>query len=353
MDTATLGNVLHEFGINIDSVNIQPIQQGLINHTWKITAGKNEYILQRVNDQVFKKPEEIAQNILKIWEYLQKNKPDYFFVSTLNTVDGSSLFYKKELGYFRIFSFVKDSHTKQIVLSTEQAFEAASQFGRFTYSLKGFDADKLNITIPDFHNLTLRYNQFLDELKNGNQKRIKESANLIKQIIQYSFIVEQYEKIKKDPAFKIRVTHHDTKISNVLFGDDNKAICVIDLDTVMPGYFFSDVGDMMRTYLSPVNEEEKDFTKIEVRINFYKAIVAGYLKEMNEDLTAVEKEHFFYAGAFMIYMQAIRFLTDHLNNDAYYGSTYPDHNFVRAGNQVVLLQQYFEMKLNLTSDSKS
>ena len=142
----------------------------------------------------------------------------------------------------------------------------------------------------------------------------------------------------------MRVTHHDTKISNVLFDSNDKGICVIDLDTVMPGYFISDVGDMMRTYLSPVTEEEQDFTKVDVRLEIYEAIVQGYLNSMKNELTEEEKKHFFYAGSFMIYMQALRFITDYLNNDIYYSADYPAHNYTRAANQVILLQKFIALK---------
>ena len=135
------------------------------------------------------------------------------------------------------------------------------------------------------------------------------------------------------------VTHHDTKISNVLFDKSDKGLCVIDLDTVMPGYFISDVGDMLRTYLSPVNEEEKDLSRIEVRDDYFKAIAEGYLSEMKEELSQKEKEHFVYSGKFMIYMQALRFLTDYFKDDTYYGSKYPGHNLVRATNQATLLKK--------------
>lgn len=117
---------------------------------------------------------------------------------------------------------------------------------------------------------------------------------------------------------------------------------MIDLDTVMPGYFISDVGDMMRTYLSPVSEEESDFTKIRVRKEIYKAIEDGYLSEMGAELTFSGENYFHFAGIFMIYMQALRFLTDHINNDSYYGARYEGHNFVRAGNQITLLQRLME-----------
>jgi len=208
--------------------------------------------------------------------------------------------------------------------------------------LDKFDSAKLKTCIPDFHNLSLRYNHFLAALENGDAQRIKESSSLIEFLKNQSGIVSMYEQIIHDENFRIRVTHHDTKISNVLFDEAGKGLCVIDLDTVMAGYFISDVGDMMRTYLSPVSEEENDFSKIAVRDEFYHAIVNGYFAEMKEVMTPKEMSSFFYAGLFMIYMQAIRFLTDHLLGDPYYGAKYEGHNFVRANNQLVLLQRLLE-----------
>jgi Ser/Thr protein kinase RdoA (MazF antagonist) len=227
------------------------------------------------------------------------------------------------------------------------AFEAANQFGKFTRLLSNFDATALKITLPDFHNLTLRYQQFEQALANGSTTRIQQSEKLIQAIVNNKEIVDSFENIKANPDFKLRVTHHDTKISNVLFDENNKGLCVIDLDTVMPGYFISDAGDMMRTYLSPVSEEEKDFSKIAIREDYFSAIVKGYLGQLSNQLSAAEKSHFVYAGKFMIYMQAIRFLTDYINNDIYYGAKYEGHNFVRAGNQIVLLQKLMEKEQQL------
>jgi Ser/Thr protein kinase RdoA (MazF antagonist) len=148
--------------------------------------------------------------------------------------------------------------------------------------------------------------------------------------------------MKQNPAFRLRVTHHDTKISNVLFDNDDRGLCVIDLDTVMPGYFTSDVGDMMRTCVSPVSEEEKDFSKIMIREDYYKAIVKGYTEGMQGELSEDEQGSFFDAGCYLIYMQALRFLADHINNDIYYGAKYEGHNYMRACNQIVLLKKMLE-----------
>jgi Ser/Thr protein kinase RdoA (MazF antagonist) len=178
--------------------------------------------------------------------------------------------------------------------------------------LSGFKESVLQDTIPNFHNLSLRYQQFQLSLQQGNKERLLEAADIIKQLEKYSYIVVDFEQIKINPQFKKPVMHHDTKISNVLFDRQNKGTCVIDLDTVMAGFFISDVGDMMRTYLAAVSEEETDFSTIDVREDYFVAIVEGYLSEMKAVLTEEEQKCFIYAGKFMIYMQSIRFLADYL-----------------------------------------
>ena len=341
-------DILKSYGFTDGPAIVKAFGSGLINHTWKVTYQGNEYILQRINDEVFKQPMDITNNIGLLADYLRKNHPDYFFVAPVKTTDGKEMIYVKDKGYFRMFPFVPGSHSKDVSKTPGEAFEAATQFGRFTKLLANFPIGQLKKTIPDFHNLSLRYQQFLDALKDGNPQRIKETEELSAELLSHVEIVREYERIIVDDNFKSRVTHHDTKISNVLFDEEGKGLCVIDLDTVMPGHFISDVGDMMRTYLPPVSEEEKDFHKIEVREDFYQAIVNGYYNEMKEVLTEKEKHYFFYAATFMIYMQAIRFLADYLNDDIYYGSKYPGQNLVRAGNQAILLERLIEKKKILT-----
>ncbi|MFZ1786644.1 MAG: aminoglycoside phosphotransferase family protein [Ferruginibacter sp.] len=333
--------ILSQFGLPADSFSVNPFGSGLINSTWLIENRERgeKYILQKINRQVFKHPEDIAFNITLIDEYLKDQFPDYLFVSPRKTIGGDGLV-NIAGEFYRMFPFISNSHTIDVVEKPQQAYEAAKQFARFTKLLVGFDATRLKITLPDFHDLSLRYQQFERILETGNGERIRDSLELISFIKKNKGIVEQYEDRKANMA--IRCTHHDTKISNLLFNEEDKGICVIDLDTLMPGYFISDVGDMMRTYLCPVSEEEKDFSKIGIRREFYDAIVSGYLSEMGAELTKTEKGFFKYAGEFMIYMQALRFLTDHLNDDVYYGAKYEGHNFVRAGNQISLLQRLIE-----------
>ena len=342
-----LESVLPSFGFRDDSLILIPFGKGLINHTWKVSIRGNDYILQRVNDKVFTKPQDIASNIRLIADYFKANWPNYYFVEPIAAINGEDFLYIPSSGYFRMFPFVKGSHAEEVAENSNQAFEAALQFGRFTRLLCGLDVSGLAITISSFHDLGLRYEQFLYALENGNKDRIAASADLIGEVVNLQSIVAIYTALVADPSFKLRVTHHDTKISNVLFDATDKGLCVIDLDTVMPGYFISDVGDMLRTYLCPVSEEEKDFSKIEVRDDFYKAIINGYKEEMKNELTEKETNYFFYAGKFMIYMQALRFITDHINDDKYYGAKYEGQNLVRATNQMVLLQRYLEKEKDL------
>jgi Ser/Thr protein kinase RdoA (MazF antagonist) len=335
-----LEEVLHAYGLSEDSA-ITSLGNGLINRTWKIKNSSDEFVLQRINTYIFKQPQFIADNIRIVGDYLAKHYPSYFFCAPVKTLNGDEGLHIEE-GFFRMFPYVKNSHSVQVVNNTKQAYAAAKKFGEFTKLLSGFPVNRLHITLPGFHDLSLRYDQFISSLKNGNTSRINREKASIKFLKDEEYIVEEFKQIQSAGSFKMRVTHHDTKISNVLFDENDSGICVIDLDTLMPGYFISDVGDMLRTYLSPVSEEEKDISKIKLRDEYFEAIVKGYLSEMQYALTPFEIAHFIYAGKFMIYMQALRFLTDYFNNDIYYGSDYEEHNLVRAQNQIYLLQQLNE-----------
>jgi len=341
-----ISSILSAYGL-ADGSDVEPLVSGLINRTWKVTQGGNAYILQRINDSVFKKPYELAENIDRVGAYLALHNPGYLFVTPIKSKEKMGIV-EQEGGYYRLFPFVRGSHTINVVSTPDQAFEAALQFGKFTRLLSGFDAGSLHTTIPDFHNLSLRYRQFEDAISVGSPERIKASTTIISEIKKHAHILSTFEKLQTSDFVRRRVTHHDTKISNVLFDHNGKGICVIDLDTVMPGYFISDVGDMLRTYLSPASEEEKDFSNIEIRDEFFKAIVQGYLSNMGDELSTEEKDLILYAGFFLIFMQAIRFLADYCNNDAYYGASYDDHNLIRAGNQVVLLKRLEEKSVLFT-----
>jgi hypothetical protein len=347
-----LNNILSRYGLDEKDCSVAPFGNGLINHTWKISYGGQEWILQKINHQIFRKPEDILDNCSMLSAYFKSGHPDYLFVAPMLTADGQN-FAKEEFDYYRLFPFIENSYSCDTVSVPSLAYEAAKQFGKFTRLLSTFDPAQLHVTLPDFHNLTLRYHQFESALLKGNNERISQTAEDISFLKKQQEIVEIYEAIQNNPSFKRRVIHHDAKINNVLFDRrNNKGLCVIDLDTVMPGYFISDAGDMLRTYLSPVSEEERDFSGIEIREEYFREIVKGYLGEMQYELSEEEKQYFVYAGKFAIYMQALRFLTDYINNDIYYSIKYKDQNKVRAGNQIALLRLYIEKEDRLTRIAK-
>ena len=333
--------VYDAFNLNPDVCRIQSFGSGLINHTLKITCPDGSYILQCINTQVFKHPESIADNIAQLAYYLKTTAPDYLFVAPLPTISGQYLAHI-DGEYYRLTHFVPGSHTVDSVAHVIQAYEAAKQFGRFTQLLQNFDLTALSYTLPDFHNLNLRITQFEVAKAKADANRMATAADAISLVESYKYIADAYAELKHNKSIPLRVIHHDTKINNVLFDDQNNGLCVIDLDTVMPGYFLSDIGDMMRTYLAEANEEETDLNKIEIRMNVFAAIYAGYIQEMGASLTYYEKSLFVYAGEMMIFMQALRFLTDYLNGDIYYLTTYAGQNLRRAQNQLTLLQKYVE-----------
>ena len=341
MDSIEFQSLLPAFGLKSDEWFVKPIGAGLIHGTYVVEdqSGVPGYILQHLNNAVFRVPEDISWNLGRMQAFLLEKQDAYFVPFPLKTVLGEDYLIKDQK-YFRISPFVPGSHAVTICTSPEQAFEAATQFGKFTAAFTGFNVSTLRYTIPRFHDLSFRWEQFVEATRNGDGNRIREAAAEIKFLAGREDIVRTYASMVNDAECRLRVTHHDTKISNVLFNDLDKGLCVIDLDTVMPGYHVSDLGDMYRTYLSPASEESLDLEEVNVRTEYLEAIRDGYLSQMQELLTPREVDLLDYAGSFMIYMQALRFLSDHLNNDIYYGASYEGHNLMRARNQIKLLQSY-------------
>ncbi len=332
--------IFERYGWNV--IHYEQLNQGLINKTYIVkTLDEKLFILQTINHQIFTQPEDIDLNIRQIGSYLMQYQPAYLYTHLVPAINGETLILF-EGKFFRAFEKLHGI-TYDVLTNASQAKEAAKAFGMFTSSLVDFPIQDLKITLPDFHHLSLRYQQFLWALENGNTQRIIASKEAIHYLMSQNQIVQQFDDFIAHKDSILRVTHHDTKISNVLFNNKHQAICVIDLDTVMPGYFISDVGDMCRTYLPNVSEEESNTDLIKIDKGRWIAIQEGYLEAMGEYLTPFEKNHFAFAGTYMIYMQALRFLTDHLNNDVYYGAKYNGQNNVRAINQIALLKAFHQI----------
>ena len=344
MNNKLIDEVLSEYGFQADKVSLKLFGTGHINSTWLLTLQNSEeqFVLQSINRNVFKEPEIIAANVKLIGDYLKKNNPEYLFVGSIPTQKGKEMAYV-EGEYYKLTRFINNSVSFDTLTDPDQAYEAAVQFGRLNRLLADFDASQLNETILGFHDLGLRYKQFSDSLANTSELLKEKAAEEIQKAKHFSFILDYFNSFKDSKGFPDRAMHHDTKISNMLFNTETmKGICVIDLDTMMAGKFISDLGDMMRTYLCAFSENEPDTDKIFIRIEYFEAIIKGYLQEMGSILSSVEKELILFSGKYIIYMQAIRFLSDYLNGNIYYPTAYPEQNLDRTKNQFKLLAEFFD-----------
>lgn len=346
-----IDNILKEFNLSSTDVKLTQIGSGHINRTYLLSNLKNgeKSILQNINSHVFKQPEVIASNIKHVDTYLKSNYPDYLFPAPLPCLKGNTVVKHGE-DYWRIIPFVDGTVALDTLTEPKQAFEAAKQFGKLSRLLDKFDSTKLNPSIVGFHDLALRFKQFSDALVNTTEELKSNATQEVKAALDHKDILEQFEEADKQVDFPNRVMHHDTKISNVLLAEETyEGVCVIDLDTLMPGKFISDLGDMMRTYLCEYSENEKDLSKINIRQEYFSAMIEGYLSEMGNILTKTEKELILFSGKYIIYMQALRFLTDYLNESIYYPIHYPEQNLDRAKNQFKLLAEIIKDEEQLQS----
>jgi Ser/Thr protein kinase RdoA (MazF antagonist) len=336
-DEILLDEVLTQYDLKFAEFQVGTIGSGYIHQTYRL-SGDKDFILQRVNKDVFRKPDIIANNLRLAAEYLKQHYPDYLFLTAIKTKDGREMAWDAQHYPWRLFPYFDNTYTIDKVETAEQAFSAAAEFARLVKNLDGIDLNGFNPTIERFHDLQWRYHQFNDSLKKPVADRFIIAKDIIKAAERYEYLVKEYNALIATGILKLRITHNDTKINNILFDNTTgKALCAIDLDTLMPGYFIYDVGDMIRTFVSPVDEEERDLDKVIVRKDIYEAIINGYVAEMSEQLAAAEKNAIAFSGQMMTYIMALRMLTDYLNGDIYYNIKYADQNLVRAKNQFRLL----------------
>lgn len=332
----SIENILSQYSMDVGSLTVERINSGHINRTFKIGDG---YVLQRINTSVFKNPDIISSNLNVASRHLKLVAPDYFFLESIRNKTGTDLTYDTEGIPWRLFPFVKKTITRNEVSTPQQAFEVAKSFGKLCRLLSSCDVSLFKETIPQFHNLTLRFKNFERALSSASTERKNKAQTICDGFREHAGLVATYGKLVDSGNFILRITHNDTKINNVLFSSNSdKVVCVIDLDTLMPGYFIYDLGDMIRTMASPVSEEESDVAKIVVRRDILDAIFEGYRIEMNDILTSAENKVMDLAGPMMTFIIGIRFLTDYLEGDIYFQTKYPDQNLIRATNQLRLLE---------------
>ncbi|MEJ0054836.1 MAG: aminoglycoside phosphotransferase family protein [Bacteroidota bacterium] len=337
-----MNSILKSFDLIPSEFSVEQIGTGHIHQTYKL-KGKTSFILQRVNKNVFKQPEIIASNLRIASDYLKDHFPQYSFLRAVPSPDGSEMIYDEEGFPWRLFPYQENTITIDKVSNAEESYKAAEGFARLTRYLDKIEVDKFSETIPRFHDLSLRYQQFQDALANASIDRKQKADKFIDRCHSSYHLIETYEKLITGGSLCKRIVHNDTKINNILFDSQTKEVaCVIDLDTLMPGYFIYDLGDMVRTFVSPVSEEESDYSKIVFRKEIYEALLKGYLSQLKDVLTEEEKVAIPFAGKMMTFIMALRFLADYLNGDIYYHTTYPGQNLVRAGNQLEFLEKLEE-----------
>lgn len=335
--------ILAAYNFNPLQVEIAPLGAGHINQTFKVTQGSGCYVFQRINKNVFTKPERIADNIRLVANHLDKHFPDYFFLKPVLSVTGHDFEFDYTNHPWRVMPFVEKGVTKEALTTEQEAFEAARGFAGLTRRLSSCSVESIQPTIERFHDLTWRVEQFRESLVVAAQSRFEIGTESIATANRFSFLADEYKTLIDSGILHPRITHNDTKINNILFDKETgKALCVIDLDTLMLGYFIYDLGDLIRTCVSPVSEEETDLSKIIFRRSFYDAVAEGYLSEMGNSLSKKELQVVSFSGLMMTYIMALRFLTDYLKGDVYYSVLYDGQNLNRAKNQLKLLQLLYD-----------
>ena len=323
----------------------QPVGNGHINDTYRIdfeVAGMPQaFLLQRLNHQIFHRPEALMQNIRKVSDYLSLQDYAYQVIHPIPTLDGKLLYTDAAGNYWRVFPFIENSYAPETLVDTKIAFEAARAYGAFARALRTFPAVELVETIPGFHDTDRRWEVFTDMLEKNPAQRAQHSGAEIAAMQEALPVFESISRMKKSGALPLRVTHNDTKAGNVLFDTNtHKALAVIDLDTVMPGTILSDFGDMVRTF-APDKPEDNPMA-VSLRQEMIAALLEGFLSETADWLNATERQHLMYGAAWITGEQALRFLTDWIAGDVYYKIHYPEHNLIRARNQLALFRAIVE-----------
>ncbi|MCC7467220.1 MAG: aminoglycoside phosphotransferase family protein [Saprospiraceae bacterium] len=318
-----------------------PIGKGNINDTYRVdfTHGSihRTLIIQRLNHQVFKQPVVVMENTLKVCDFLRNQEYPLEVPAPLKAKNGAYLVQDQQGNYWRAFPYVSNSYTPEGPPTTGVAREAARAYGAFARALRHFPAETLTETIPGFHDTDKRWQYFMEMAKEDPAGRVKGVAPEIEALFEAKPLFDFISQLKTSGSLPLRVAHNDTKAGNVLFhSETHKALAVIDLDTVMPGTLLSDFGDMVRTFAPSLPEDAKDQPRI--RTDILKALEEGFLSQTADFITETEKKHLLTGGAWIIGEQALRFLTDWIAGDVYYKIGYPDHNLVRARNQLSLLR---------------
>ncbi len=339
-----LKQIASAFEVDSDITDICPLGEGLINDTFKVSTAHGHYALQRINNAIFQDVELLQHNIEAVTAHIREKLTargetdiDRKVLTFIRSKESKKTYHIDQEGkYWRMSAFIEGSRNIDEV-NEESSRLAGQAFGQFEAELSDLH-EEIGETIPDFHNMPLRLRQLRQAVKDNPKGRVWEVRDLLDIIDRHAEKMCAAETLHAEGKLPKRICHCDTKVGNVLFDKDGKVLCVIDLDTVMPSFVFSDFGDFMRTAANPVSEDSPEYDKIEFKMDIFKAFTKGYLSTAGEFLTPLEIEMLPYAVQLFAFMQAVRFLTDYINGDTYYKIKYPEHNLVRTRNQITLFQ---------------
>ena len=353
MDQTTLKKAFSNFAIPADFVSAEPYGSGHINDTLVVNCNQGgtpvRYIMQRINHNIFKNTEGLMENIQRVTEHQHKklggdvSDASRRALTLIKTVD-QNIFHKDTGGnYWRVYVFVENATTYDVIEKPEQAFEAAKAFGTFQKELVDMPGGPLVDTIPNFHNTPSRYEDLFAAIEKDKMNRASIAKDAIDFAMKHHSSASHLLDLNAKGEIPERVTHNDTKLNNVMLDDQTgKGICVIDLDTVMPGLALYDFGDMIRTSTRSAEEDEQDLSKVNMDIASYEQLVKGYLSTAGDFLTKAEKDNLVFSGKLISLEIGVRFLTDFLDGDNYFKTHRDGHNLDRCNVQFKMVESIIE-----------
>lgn len=338
-------SIVSHFQLKGTTGTVNPLGSGLINDTYKVTTVEEDapdYVLQRVNHAIFRDVDMLQGNIEAVTRHIRKKLEqqgeadiERKVLHFLLTDTGKTYWHDGE-NYWRMMVFIPRAKTYETV-NPEYSYYAGSAFGHFQAMLADIP-DTLGETIPDFHNMEFRLKQLREAVAADAAGRVKEVRPLLDELEKRADEMCKAERLHREGRLPKRVCHCDTKVNNMMFDEDGTVLCVIDLDTVMPSFIFSDYGDFLRSAANTGLEDDPNLTNVNFNMDIFRAFTKGYLESARSFLLPIEIENLPYAAALFPYMQCVRFLADYINGDTYYKIRYPEHNLVRAKAQFKLLQ---------------
>ena len=354
-DSRSLEDAVYAFGFGPQCSYVKPFGEGHINETYAVYMPGPEgtdvprYVLQRVNIHVFKNPAQVMENIFSVTEYLREvirkegGDLDRETLSYIKTKSGDTYFEDADGQPWRCLHYVPNSICHQTVEEPQQFYQSARSFGHFLKQLGDYPAEDLYETIPRFHDTVKRFRDFSEAVR----KDVKNRAGPCREEIDFALAREAdcgvLMKQLQEGVLPLRVTHNDTKLNNILFdADTDQGLCIIDLDTIMPGLAANDFGDSIRFGASTAEEDEPDLSKVHFDIHLYELYVKGYLEMAREVLTPAEIDSLPWGARLMTLECGMRFLADYLQGDVYFKTAYPEHNLVRARTQFRLVKEMEE-----------